>query len=29
MTPEQTAARMRSDYDKYGQIIKLTGAGLD
>jgi tripartite-type tricarboxylate transporter receptor subunit TctC len=29
MTPEQTAARMRSDYDKYGKIIKLTGAGLD
>ncbi|MDP2242222.1 MAG: tripartite tricarboxylate transporter substrate binding protein [Burkholderiales bacterium] len=25
MTPEQTAARIRSDYDKYGQLIKLTG----
>jgi tripartite-type tricarboxylate transporter receptor subunit TctC len=25
MTPEQTAARMRSDYDKYGRLIELTG----
>jgi tripartite-type tricarboxylate transporter receptor subunit TctC len=29
MTPEQTAARMRSDYEKYGKIIKLTGASQD
>ncbi|MDP1717323.1 MAG: tripartite tricarboxylate transporter substrate-binding protein, partial [Burkholderiales bacterium] len=25
MTPEQTAARILSDYDKYGKLIKLTG----
>ena len=26
MTPEQTAARMVADYNKYGKLIKLTGA---
>jgi tripartite-type tricarboxylate transporter receptor subunit TctC len=26
MTPEQAAARIRSDYDKQGQLIRLTGA---
>jgi tripartite-type tricarboxylate transporter receptor subunit TctC len=25
MTPEQTVARMRADYEKYGRIIKLVG----
>ena len=25
MTPEQTAARMRADHEKYGKIIKLAG----
>lgn len=25
MTPEQTAARMKSDYEKYGKLIALTG----
>ena len=25
MTPEQTAARMRADYEKYGKLIKLMG----
>jgi len=25
MTPEQTAARIKSDYDKYGRLIKLVG----
>ncbi len=29
MTPEQTAARIRSDYDKYGYLIKLTGTRLE
>jgi tripartite-type tricarboxylate transporter receptor subunit TctC len=29
MTPEQTAARIKSDYDKYGYLIKLTGTRLD
>jgi tripartite-type tricarboxylate transporter receptor subunit TctC len=26
MTPEQFAARLKSDYDKYGRLIKETGA---
>jgi len=26
MTPDQTAARMRADYEKYGTLIRLTGA---
>jgi hypothetical protein len=25
MTPEQTAARVASDYEKYGRLIKLVG----
>jgi hypothetical protein len=25
MTPEQTAARIKSDYEKYDYLIKLTG----
>jgi len=25
MTPEQTAARFRADYEKYGKLIKLVG----
>jgi hypothetical protein len=29
MTPEQTAARMKSDYDKYGKLIRLTGVKPD
>ena len=29
MTPEQTAARIKSDYDKYGKLIKLTGTKLE
>ena len=29
MTPEQTAARIRSDYDKYERLIKLTGVRLE
>ena len=28
-TPEEFAARLRSDYDKYAQLIKLTGARID
>jgi len=29
MTPEQTAARLKADYDKYGYLIKLTGTKLE
>ena len=29
MTVDQFAQRIRSDYDKYGKVIKLTGAGVD
>jgi tripartite-type tricarboxylate transporter receptor subunit TctC len=29
MTPEQTVARMRADYEKYGRIIKLVGVTAD
>ena len=29
MTPEQTAARIKSDYEKYGYLIKLTGTRLE
>lgn len=28
-TPEEFAARLKSDYDKYGLLIKLTGAQVD
>ncbi|HET9403628.1 MAG TPA: tripartite tricarboxylate transporter substrate binding protein [Burkholderiales bacterium] len=29
MTPEQFAARLKSDYDKYEKVVKLSGATLD
>lgn len=29
MTPEQTTARMRADYEKYGRIIKMVGIAAD
>jgi len=29
MTPEQFAARLKSDYDKYGKLIKEVGAKID
>jgi len=29
MTPEQTAARIKSDYEKYGYLIKLTGTKVE
>ena len=29
MTPEQFAARLKSDYDKYGKVVKLSGAKID
>ncbi len=29
MTPEQTAARIKSDYEKYGRLIKLTGTKVE
>ena len=28
-TPEEFAARLKADYDKYAQLIKLTGAKID
>ena len=28
MTPEQFAARLKSDYDKYEKVIKLSGAKI-
>jgi tripartite-type tricarboxylate transporter receptor subunit TctC len=28
-TPEEFAARLKTDYDKYAQLIKLTGAKVD
>ena len=28
-TPEEFAARLKTDYDKYAQLIKLTGAKID
>ncbi len=29
MTPEQTAARIKSDYEKYGYLIRLTGTKIE
>ncbi|MNC86482.1 Tripartite tricarboxylate transporter family receptor [compost metagenome] len=29
MTPEQFAARLKSDYDKYEKVVKLSGAKID
>jgi tripartite-type tricarboxylate transporter receptor subunit TctC len=29
MTPEQFAARLKSDYDKYAKVVKLSGARID
>jgi tripartite-type tricarboxylate transporter receptor subunit TctC len=29
MNPEQFAKRLRSDYEKYEKVIKLTGAKID
>ena len=29
MTPEQFAQRLKSDYDKYEKVIKITGAKID
>jgi len=29
MSPEQFARRLKSDYDKYEKVIKLTGAKID
>lgn len=29
MTPEQFAARLKSDYDKYGRVVKISGARID
>jgi len=29
MTPEQFSQRLKSDYDKYGRVVKLSGATID
>lgn len=29
MTPEQFAERLKSDYDKYAQVVKISGARVD
>ena len=29
MTPEQFAQKLKSDYDKYEKVVKLTGAKID
>lgn len=29
MTPAEFAARLKSDYDKYGKVVKLSGASID
>jgi tripartite-type tricarboxylate transporter receptor subunit TctC len=29
MTPEQFARRLKSDYDKYEKVVKLTGVTID
>ena len=29
MTPEQFAARLKSDYDKYEKVVKISGARID
>jgi tripartite-type tricarboxylate transporter receptor subunit TctC len=29
MSPEQFAQRLKSDYDKYEKVIKVTGAKID
>ena len=29
MTPEEFAARLKADYQKFGQVVKLSGARLD
>ena len=29
MTPDQFAKRLKSDYDKYEKIVKLTGAKVE
>jgi len=28
-TPDEMNARLKADYDKYGKLIKLTGARVD
>jgi tripartite-type tricarboxylate transporter receptor subunit TctC len=29
MTPEEFAARLKSDYEKYGKVVKISGARID
>ena len=29
MTPEEFAARLKSDYDKYAKVVKISGARVD
>jgi len=28
-SPDELSARLKADYDKYAQLIKLTGATID
>ena len=29
MTPEQFAQRLKSDYEKYAQVVRISGAKID
>src|SRR5690606_14937708 len=29
MTPDQFAARLKADYEKYGKVVRLSGAQID
>jgi hypothetical protein len=29
MTPEQFTARLKSDYEKYGKVVRISGAKLE
>jgi tripartite-type tricarboxylate transporter receptor subunit TctC len=29
MTPEQFAQRLKSDYDKYEKVVRISGATID
>jgi hypothetical protein len=29
MTPEQFAARLKSDYEKYEKVVRISGAKID
>jgi hypothetical protein len=29
MSPDEFAARLKSDYDKYARVVKISGAKID